>query len=80
MTARPRLQLRRRTDWFRILADLANHGQPNLSVAAILSIPLGTVRGWKAGQEPAHYAGQRLLELWSSITGQLIEDRPMVED
>lgn len=71
---------RLRTDWFRVLADLQYAGYPNTRVAAILDVPLATLRGWKAGSEPAHEYGHCLLELWTEVTDRMITMRPMQND
>jgi hypothetical protein len=66
----------RRTDWFRVLADLHSAGVPNSTVADYLQIPQGTVRGWKSGSEPRHHDGEQLLEVWILVTGKARTDRP----
>lgn len=68
MSAR-RLATLPRTDWFRVLADLRAIGWTERDVAARLDVPRTTLRGWKAGQEPNHYDGSRLLLLYRDITG-----------
>lgn len=66
----------RRTDWFRVLADLHYSGVPNATVADYLQIPQGTVRGWKAGSEPRHHDGELLLALWILAIGKTRAERP----
>lgn len=66
----------RRTDWFRVLADLQYAGLANSIVADYLQIPQGTVRGWKTGSQPLHHDGQCLLDLWTVVTGKAFDARP----
>jgi hypothetical protein len=73
---RPRL----RTDWFRVLVDLQYAGYPHARVAQILDVPVATLRGWKAGSEPAHNYGHALLELWTEVMQQGLTQRPMTCD
>lgn len=71
---------RYRTDWFRVLVDLQYADWPHSRVAAVLDVPLATLRGWKGGSEPAHENGHALLELWCEITGNPLNARPMTRD
>ncbi len=75
-----RARPRQRTDWFRVLADLQYAAYPNADVADHIGVPQGTLRGWKAGSEPRHCDGVRLLELWMAVTGKGYEDRPVCSD
>lgn len=68
-----------RTDWFRVLVDLQYAGWPHARVADHLAIPRPTLHGWKAGSEPPHCDGVRLLRLWAEVTGTDIDDRPMTD-
>lgn len=77
MSARHSFRRRYRTDWFRVLVDLQYAGWPHSRVAALIDVPVGTLRGWKAGSEPAHDDGQRLLELWCEVMGREMRERPM---
>lgn len=67
----------RRTDWFRVLADLQYQGINNSDVARRIGVPASTLRQWKEGSEPAHRSGEALLLLWSETTGVAISNRPM---
>ena len=80
MSAQHRYKLRLRTDWFRVLIDLQYAGYPHSRVAKVLDVPLATLRGWKAGSEPAHDYGHGLLELWCGVTQHELKQRPMTED
>lgn len=59
-----------RTDWFRVLADLSRHRFGNRTVARRVCVSKGTVSNWKAGAEPRHSDGERLIALWCEVTGQ----------
>jgi hypothetical protein len=78
--AQHRMRRRLRTDWFRVLIDLQYAGHSHMRVAKLLDVPEVTLRGWKAGSEPAHANGHNLLELWHEVTGKDVGDRPMVMD
>jgi hypothetical protein len=67
----------RRTDWFRVLADLQYVAKiPNADVALRVNVAPSTVRGWKSGSEPRYDDGERLLSLWSILMGKPIDARP----
>jgi len=78
--AQHRIRRRYRTDWFRVLVDLQYADWPHSRVANVLDVPLATLRGWKAGSEPAHDNGHALLELWCEVMGRQLQDRPMTTD
>jgi len=46
-------------------------------VADHLGVPPSTLLGWKAGSEPKHVDGERLLDLWRAITKRERGDRPL---
>ena len=75
-----KIRKRYRTDWFRVLVDLQYAGYPHARVADILGVPIGTLRGWKGGSEPAHHCGYELLEIWAEVTGKPVTARPMTYD
>ncbi len=68
---------RRRTDWFRVLTDLQYQGTTHKRVADVLGVGMSTVLGWKAGSEPNHHDGHRLLEMWCEQFERALSDRPM---
>lgn len=72
-----RIRNRRRTDWFRVLADLQYAGYDMARVSTLLDVPQPTLRGWKSGSEPAHEYGHSLLELWCEVVGKPVKARPM---
>lgn len=59
----------RRVDWFRIMADLAHRGFSIRAVGFQIDVPRQTIDGWRAGIEPRHDDGERLLRFWSQATG-----------
>lgn len=54
-------------DWFRLLADLAHAGLPNIAVAAACTIPESTVRNIKYGHMPSHANGETLCVFYSHV-------------
>lgn len=66
-----------RTDWFRVLADLAHAGISTRAVSRRLEVAKSTVLGWKQGNEPRHSDGEQLLELWATETGKPRADVPL---
>ena len=81
MSANVKIRRRFRTDWFRVLADLRKHGNlEQTRVAELIEVPLATLRGWKAGSEPAHNYGHALLELWAEVMAADLSARPMTTE
>lgn len=79
MTAAYRQRSEPRTDWFRVLSDLARHGVDVRAIRRRLNIPKSTLAYWKQGNEPRHSDGERLLALWCEATGRPREDAPMCD-
>jgi len=79
MTAQIKIRKRLRTDWFRVLTDLAYAGVSQAAGSEMINVPRSTIRGWAAGCEPSHDDGYALLEIWIRVTGRPFEDRPMAE-
>jgi hypothetical protein len=69
----------RRIDWFRVLTDLKYAGVPINSVAMMIRVPHGTVKGWKDGAEPKYADGEKLIEFWVQITGRLPDTVPRAQ-
>ena len=67
-----------RVDWFRVLTDLQYAEWPHSRVSAELGVPLATIRGWKAGSEPAYNSGSRLVALWAREMRRDRDDVPMI--
>ncbi|OGT02869.1 MAG: hypothetical protein A2143_05920 [Gallionellales bacterium RBG_16_57_15] len=56
-------------DWFRVIVDLCNRGYSHRTIAAVTSVATNTVRGWRDGARPRYEDGERLIALWSQVTG-----------
>lgn len=81
MSARHRYRLRLRTDWFRVIADIQRADSLTLEAIALrVGMPRTTLIGWRNGSEPDHCDGERLLALWSEVTGRALDERPEVFD
>jgi len=65
-----------RISWFRVFNDLKNRGWSIYRVQEHLSIAKGTMHGWKAGAEPSHANGERLIRLWIEVTQLTREQLP----
>jgi hypothetical protein len=50
-----------RVDWFRLITDLNRAGHSTRRFADNLGIARTTIEGWKAGSEPKHADGERLI-------------------
>lgn len=69
----------KKTDWFRVLADLNQRGVCNAKVSDLIDVPRGTIAGWKSGMTtPTFEAGHRLIRVWSDILGLDADDRPFI--
>ncbi|MEN1958438.1 hypothetical protein WCD84_12870 [Luteimonas sp. MJ145] len=58
--------------------DLQYAGWPHTRLANELSVPLATLRGWKAGSEPAYIDGVRLIGQWATVTDREAAEVPMI--
>ncbi|MFZ7096717.1 hypothetical protein ACOPJQ_02395 [Luteimonas dalianensis] len=65
-------------NWFRVIMDLQYAGWPHVRVAQVLGVPLATLRGWKAGSEPAYVSGARLIKHWAAVMEREAEEVPMI--
>lgn len=65
-----------RVDWFRVIADLNRAGYSTRGFADSLGIARTTIEGWKAGSEPKHADGEKLLAWWSQVTGREVGTAP----
>lgn len=65
-----------RIDWFRVIADLNRAGYSTRGFADSLGIARTTIEGWKAGSEPKHADGEKLLAWWSQVTGRDVGTAP----
>lgn len=64
-------------DWPRLIVDLSGAGLSLRLVEHAMDVPTSTIQGWKAGAQPKHSAGERLISLWCSKTGQSREVVPV---
>ncbi|WP_020163778.1 hypothetical protein [Methyloversatilis discipulorum] len=65
-----------RIDWFRVIADLNRAGYSTRGFADSLGIARTTIEGWKAGSEPKHADGEKLLAWWAQVTGREVGAAP----
>jgi hypothetical protein len=69
-----------RVDWFRLITDLNRAGHSTRRFADNLGIPRTTIEGWKAGAEPKHADGERLIALWCERMGKGREHLPRISE
>lgn len=69
-----------RVDWFRLIVDLNRAGHSTRRFADILGIPRTTIEGWKAGAEPKHADGERLIALWCKELAKTRSEVPVISD
>lgn len=63
--------------WWHVIVELQRRGYTHGTVAAAVGVARGTVDAWKnRGCEPGHVDGERLVALWSSVTGQPRDELP----
>ncbi|EDQ2834614.1 hypothetical protein JQ91_002472 [Salmonella enterica subsp. enterica] len=67
-----------RCDWFRIIEDISRTGIPLAKVASEIEVSKSALLGWKSGAEPAHRAGERLIEFWCFAMERRREDLPVL--
>lgn len=67
-----------RVDWFRLITDLNRAGNSTRRFADNLGIARTTIEGWKAGSEPKHADGERLIALWCEQLGRSRDQLPMI--
>lgn len=67
-----------KVDWFRVIVDLEREGYGATIVALSIAVPKTTLLGWKQGSRPRFEEGDRLIALWSNVTGNGRETVPMV--
>lgn len=55
-------------NWFRIIVELGTQGAVTLrQISRAIDVPKTTIIGWKAGAEPRHSDGERLMALWCGM-------------
>lgn len=76
----PPMGVRRyRVDWFQIITDLERSGYRHQDMAAAVGAGKSTLVGWKRGSRPAYDEGERLIELWCSVTTNSRDSVPKVD-
>ena len=55
--------------WFRVIIDLERSGYSHYAIGISVGSPKSTVQGWKQGSTPKFEDGERLIELWQTVTG-----------
>lgn len=55
-------------NWFRVIIDLERSGYSHSSIGIAVGSPKSTVQGWKQGSTPKFEDGERLIELWQTVT------------
>ena len=68
----------RSIDWFQVITEISRAGHPMQTIAQSIGVARTTLLGWKQGAEPRHSEGDRLLTLWTSVTGRDRAAAPMV--
>lgn len=64
-------------DWFRVLGDLAQRDRPMPAVSKQTGIGLTTLYDYRDGNQPIHWRGELLLELWCAVCSKTRQDVPM---
>lgn len=72
------LALDERIDWFRVITELQASGFGYRDIARRIGVDHVTVAGWKAGAEPRHSDGERLLALWCEVGDHPREQAPRI--
>lgn len=68
---------RPRIDWFGVLVEFRRRGITDTALSAQTNIPRTTIVGYRAGAEPKHADGERLVQLWMAETQRPREQLPM---
>ena len=72
------IQPNEKINWFLVIIGLERKGYSQTSIAVVLDKGQSTIYGWKMGSTPKWEDGERLIELWSSVTGNNRETVPKV--
>lgn len=64
-------------DWFRLLVELKRHGFSLRMIGEQVGIPESTMRGYSAGSEPSHVAGEALVVFWCQVTSKSRDQLPI---
>lgn len=67
-----------RVDWFRTIVELERCGYTPGSISAAIGVSRSTIMGWRNyDAEPAHDAGERLVQLWCQVHHQQRDALPL---
>lgn len=66
-------------DWFRLIWDMVQRGEPLVSIYRRTGIAEGTLREYLKGSQPPHWRGERLIEMWCVVCGTVKADAPMTK-
>jgi hypothetical protein len=70
--------MRKRVNWFRIIADLSRCGKSTYDISAQLERAQSTVDRWANGSEPRHNDGEDLIDMWCREMGKCRSEVPMI--
>lgn len=57
-------------DWYRVIWDLVQRDLSLREISERLDIARSTLQGYLEGSHPAHWKGELLVRLWSTVTGR----------
>lgn len=60
-------------DWFSLFVDLGENGYSLRAISAAVMVPVPTLHGWKQGASPKYEEGERFIDLWLAVTGNVRE-------
>ncbi len=69
---------KQRVDWFRVLVDLKRAQLSLRAIEDLTGISRSSLDRYKAGGEPTHADGERLIQLWCEATGIWRDHLPMM--
>lgn len=67
-----------RVNWFLVIIELARRGYTASAIGTAVDHPKSTVLGWKQGAEPKHCDGEKIIDLWCSVTGLGRDQLPVI--
>lgn len=66
-----------RIAWFRVFDELKRADWSVYRIEREIGVPKTTLLGWKTGAEPKHADGERLINLWQSVTDKPRDQLPI---
>lgn len=63
-------------DWFRLIWDMVQRGEPLVAIYRRTGIAEGTLREYLKGSQPPHWRGELLIELWCAVCDRARADVP----